>query len=404
MKAYFFAYLDDFFGIGFQTKAEADTAYDIFIATAAELGLQLQYDEAKTVPATQMTDFLGVIFCSRTLTLSLSAERIAKMLVTLRTIKATDTITVEDLQKIVGVLMFACIVFSLCRPFLRHMLNVLKSAGPNPVKRRRLPITADARDDIDLWIQIFTALNLNGRRISGLPAHARTIKAELYTDASFEGGGYFFGGLWRMWKWPKDMRDRIGDFAGLSADDGVFICELEALALLQAVRDIVAICAGSHDVARRLVCHIDNSPLVHMLTKHSSRSSACTPILRELTGLLLAYSVELAPVWISTDDNECADLLSAGTSLRHGATASGLVSTLRRWTMAHPDVTSWSARAPTRPELLSCFGKHPFAAPGAMERGIRPAHGDNPVCLTCGSDPCECAPSANRTWVRAVKL
>ena len=118
MKAYFFAYLDDFFGIGFQTKAEADTAYDIFIATAAELGLQLQYDEAKTVPATQMTDFLGVIFCSRTLTLSLSAERIAKMLVTLRAIKATDTITVEDLQKIVGVLMFACIVFSLCRPFL----------------------------------------------------------------------------------------------------------------------------------------------------------------------------------------------------------------------------------------------------------------------------------------------
>jgi hypothetical protein len=63
-----------------------------------------------------------------------------------------------------------------------------------------------------------------------------------YTDASFEGGGYFFGGLWRMWRWPADMRARIGDFAGLSNDDGVFICELEALALLQAIRDIIGIC------------------------------------------------------------------------------------------------------------------------------------------------------------------
>jgi hypothetical protein len=76
-----------------------------------------------------------------------------------------------------------------------------------------------------MWRRILTVLNLNGRPVSGLPAHARTIKAELYTDASFEGGGYFFGGLWRMWRWPADMRARIGDFADLSDDDGIFICD-----------------------------------------------------------------------------------------------------------------------------------------------------------------------------------
>ena len=403
MKAYFFAYLDDFFGLGFDTKAEADTAYQIFVDTAAELGLQLQYEDDKTVPPTQKTDFLGVIFCSRTLSLSLSPDRISKMLDDLLEIQASDTISVLHLQKTIGVLMFACVVFSLCRPFLRQMLNVLKAAGPSPPKRRLLAITAAARDDFEMWKRILTVLKLNSRPVSGLPTHARTIKAELYTDASFEGGGYFFGGLWRMWRWPADMRARIGDFAGLSDDDGIFICELEALALLQAIRDIIGICAGGN-VMRRLVCHIDNEPVVSMLTKHSSRSSACTPILRELTGMLLAHSLELFPVWIATADNDCADLLSAGTSLRHGATAEELVATLRRWTAAHPDVTGWSPRPPVRPELLHCFGRHPFGAPGSMERGIRcaPSRKNDAVCFTCGADPCECVAvkGVNRTWTR----
>ena len=52
------------------------------------------------------------------MSLSLSADRVTKMLADLRAIQATDTISVLDLQKIVGVLMFACVVFSLCRPFL----------------------------------------------------------------------------------------------------------------------------------------------------------------------------------------------------------------------------------------------------------------------------------------------
>ena len=165
----------------------------------------------------------------------------------------------------------------------------------------------------------------------------------------------------------------------------------------------IDICAGG-DVMRRLVCHIDNEPVVHMLTKHSSRSSACTPILRELTGLLLAHSLELSPVWIATDDNDCADLLSAGTSLRHGATAAQLLSTLRRWTTAHPDVTCWAPRPLARPGLLHCFGRHPFVAPGTMERGILPAlsRQRDAVCFTCGASPCDCVAvkRVHRTWTR----
>jgi hypothetical protein len=120
--------------------------------------------------------------------------------------------------------------------------------------------------------------------------------------------------------------------------------------------------------------------------------------------MLLAHSLELSPVWIATADNDCADLLSAGTSMRHGATAVELVATLRRWTAAHPDVTGWSPRPPVRPDLLHCFGRHPFEAPWSMERGIRcaPSRQDDAICFTCGADPCECVAvkGVHRTWTR----
>ena len=396
-KRYLFAFLDDFFGIGFATKAEADTAYGIFCKTADELGLPLQYAANKVVPPCTKTTFLGVVFCSRTNTLSLSEERIAKMKADLDALDMSDTVSVAELQKVIGVFMFATVVFSLCRPYLRRMLDLLKSAGPNPSKRLRLQFTAAARDDIAMWRRILGVLRLNCRPVYSLPLRRRTIKAELFTDASYVGGSYFIGGLWRCWRWGPDIRARIG----ASDDDGVFICELEALALLQAIRDLAPLFVGRRGRGgQTLICHVDNDPVVRMIAKHSSRSSACAPILRELTGLLLAYGLELSPTWIASADNEIADQLSRTDEI----SATELLSTLRRWTAAHPDITAWSPGAPVRPELLASFDRHPFEPRGSLNRGVAPAASDlaSGICIACGSDPCECdaVSSHHRVWTR----
>ena len=394
---YLFAYLDDFCGIGFATKAEADTAYEIFCAAADELGLPLQYADNKVVPPTQKAEFLGVVFCSRTQTLSLTAERVAKMAADLDALDAAATISVADLQSLVGVFMFTTVVFSLCRPFLRRMLNVLKAAGPNPPKRRQLPITTEAREDIDMWRRILGILRLNSQPVHSVPLRRRTVRAELYSDASFYGGAYFWGGVYRFWRWDSDIRERI---AG-SADDAVFICELEALALLQAIRDLAPMLLGRRGKGgQRLVCHIDNDPLVSMLTKHSSRSAACTPVLRELTGILLAYGLELAPVWIASAANEVADKLSRADEL----SAAELLETVRRWSAAHPDVSAWSRDPPLRPEMLETFDRHEFRPRGSPSYGVRHAQAElaaDRVCVKCGADPCECTASVHRTWTRS---
>eukprot|EP01045_Picozoa_sp_COSAG04_P026078 COSAG04_NODE_3548_length_2717_cov_2.496562_1_plen_232_part_00 len=228
------------------------------------------------------------------------------------------------MQTLIGVFMFGTVVFALCRPYLRRMLDVLKSAGPSPAKRRRLPITAEAREDIVMWRRILGVLRLNSRPVSSLGPRGK--------------GG------------------------------------------------------------RRLVCHIDNDPLVSMLAKHSSRSVACTPVLRELTGLLLAFGLELAPVWIASADNEVADQLSRANEL----SAAELLGTVRRWSAAHPDVSSWSRGPPVRPEMLETFDRHPWQPAGSPHFGVQHARVAlaPDICLACGADPCECGGSQHRVWVR----
>ena len=358
-KAFLFCYLDDWFAVGFTSKAQAQQAYDIFTDLAQRLGLELQYEDGKTVPPTQRTDFLGVIFCSTTMTLSLSPERIAKMLGDLDVLSASGSCSVRDLESLIGVFMFATIVFSFCRPHLRALMNVLRSVGPCPAKHRRLQLSAEAQEDIAMWRRILTVLDINRKPVSSLPLSRRTATAELYTDASFMGGGFFIGGIWHMWRWPADLRERIGN---LAVDDAVFICELEALALLVAWRVAAPLFAGRYD---RVVCHIDNKPLVDMLLRHSSRSTACTEVLKELTWLMLAYGPAIVPRWIATADNEAADLLSRASS----AHAAELLATLRDWSARSPDITTWKPLAPARPDLLPHIIRHPFSAPGSQVHG-----------------------------------
>ena len=90
-----------------------------------------------------------------------------------------------------------------------------------------------------MWLQILQVFRLNNLPIAAIPLHCSTCQVELYTDASFVAGGYFFGGRWRMWKWPAAWRtERIGFF---SQDDSIAICELEALALLVVVWDLATL-------------------------------------------------------------------------------------------------------------------------------------------------------------------
>jgi hypothetical protein len=63
-------------------------------------------------------------------------------------------------------------------------------------------------------------------------------------------------------------------------------------------------------VGCKLVVSVDNLPVVRMVNKFSTRSSACLPILQEICWLAALFDVELEVVWIDTKSNVFPDLLS----------------------------------------------------------------------------------------------
>ena len=161
-QVHLLAYLDDFFGTGFASNADAERAYAILCNTALELGMELKFAADKTSPPTcGPREFIGVVFCSRSMTMQLTPARLTKMLERISAVTAEGSITVGELRSLVGVLQFATVVFEIARLYLRFLLNLLRSAGPAPSKRQRLIFTADARSDLDMWRRIISVLNMN---------------------------------------------------------------------------------------------------------------------------------------------------------------------------------------------------------------------------------------------------
>jgi len=340
-------YLDDFAGWA-SSWSVAETGYLVTQILCRELGVPLQDNPLKTTPPSQHLEFLGVEF---TLTdgnmfVSLSLERVAKMLDTLDTIDLSAEIKVKELQSILGVLVFAACVIPAAKPYMRRMFNELRSCGPRPASNRRATVTTDIRHDIACWRTMLELLN--GSAICGTIS-SPYIGVELFTDASLGGWGVYFGGCVLMGAWPAHWRSRMAQAGSWEVD----IDFLEAVALLYGLRMVLPYCAGRG----RLTCRIDNQAVCGMLHNLSSRSATALPVMKEITLLLTVYGVEAIPVWIASADNEAADALSRD---HLGYDWRGIIA---RWNESQPDATRWHHLPPVRPDLMPLLHQERYRDP-----------------------------------------
>ena len=71
------------------------------------------------------------------------------------------------------------------------------------------------------------------------------------------------------------------------------------------LRAIVPLAANT-----RLRIFNDNQSVVGMLSKLTTSSSRCLPLIKEIVGLLVVYNVSLVVLWCDTHTNRHADILS----------------------------------------------------------------------------------------------
>ena len=330
------AYCDDFFA-----AAQSKGAAGWYLATWLNLmnELRLPYDlkkKGKIVFPRRQLEYLGIWICTNTMTCSLSVEKQDKLVTMITEFLRRARTNKKEIEQVHGRLNWAACVLPAVQILLLHL--------------RRL-MACGAGYGVDIWINVHVQADLNLiRRImmvfNGQPIvgsiNRRTLPFDLETDASLWGGGAWFGGHSRIFKWlriyePKDM------------------AIVEAMALRRALEEW-----GSCLAESLLHVWVDNQGLYHLLAGGSVHR--CTDLQRELVRIVLIcveWGIQLVPHWFEGEKNQYADAASRvhqpGREMEYQSKLDGLSAAWR----AGNEPWRWSRRAaavaPAAAQLLKSW-------------------------------------------------
>ena len=344
------AYLDDFWG-GTSGRPEAAAfSFMHFLSICEDLGVRLK--TSKMAPPATEGLFLGIHCSLPDMSISLGADRVIELSGRLRALLAESTVTIGELMSVVGVLVFCSVVIPAARCFYRRLLDALKADGARQRRYLRLPWTPGMREDVSTWMAVLD--RYNGRPVSRGVSDP-IFRHAGYSDASFSGFGWHLDGtvLFDRDTWPASWADRIGMH---SAHHDIYIVELELWGALLMLRAIIPL-AGARDgrSGGRLRVFNDNQSVVGMLSKLTTTSRRCLPLIKEIVGILVVFGVSLVVSWVDTVSNRHADLLSRFCDPTEHKVA--LMAELRQLRAAAPrrQLGPDDCRLPQRPDLADLF-------------------------------------------------
>ena len=282
-------YLDDFLSVE-DDQASANEFTEFFNSLCKDLGITIK--EKKNQCGTTV-DFLGIELDTIRMEARLPADKLhtAKNLATLALEKTS--LSIDELDQILGFLTFCAKVVSPGRAFLRRLFNAKTS------KASHIHLNEDMRADL-LWWQHFLP-QWNG--ITMLQPHRHSLW--LWTDASgnYGMGGYILKDGESLHSMPVEQA-YSEQFTTRLRQKHINVKEMTAI--LHALRRWLPLCKGSH-----LVLHCDNFPVAKGVKKTSIRGQAMHS-LRAIVMLAAVHDIEIESIWISTKQNAVADLLSRG--------------------------------------------------------------------------------------------
>ena len=299
------SYLDDFGGCAnegnhHKSTRAGDFSFLHFLSLARHVGCVIAPEEGKTDRPTRFAQiYLGFEVVCKELCVRLDAERIKSMVALMDGLMSRATISVKELQSLIGLLVFAAVVIPGARFAYSGLLDKVRSLKGRAPKSHLLAVDKVFKDDCEMYKTLMHRMNGLGV-VQG--ARRPCVRWEAYSDASFLGWCYWAeAGHYKDAEWPRPwLKSRIGL---LTKFKDIFICELEAWGVLFMCRDLMCLCA--HGL---LHIHCDNAPVVAMLRRHTARSSRCAPIIREIEFLSALYDCELCVHHVRTYDNTLADL------------------------------------------------------------------------------------------------
>lgn len=278
--------MDDF-GTFAHTAEECNKNLRIMLEVCRKAGFEVQ--PTKVVWATTLLEFLGIIIDNYNQQLKISEERIREITELLSESKSKVVFTKRQLLSLIGKLTFCSKVVRCGKTFTRRLIELSKKVKH---LHQKIRLSRHALEDIRWWSQ--SLVSHNG--VCFFPSDWVSDEVcHLYTDASDLAISGTYGNAWFY-------RCFVGSYFEFKSKPIVY---RELLALVVCLATF-----GRHLSHKRLVLHIDNIAVVHIVNNVYSKCSDIMVLVRKLYHIMSQYKMECKAVYINTKANTWADSLS----------------------------------------------------------------------------------------------
>lgn len=277
-------YIDDLAGAECMQKAAK--AYQELGNLLYNCGLEESVSKACS-PCTKMI-FLGTMFDTEELTLSITSERLQEILLLVDQWLQKTHATLHELQSLIGKLQFVSNCVKPSRIFICRLLNWLRQIHATEML---VPIPPDFRKDLVWWKNFLP--RYNGVSMMDMDEFSEPDSV-ISTDACLRGCGGWFAG-----------RYFHSDFPLFIKEQELHINALEMLTIVVALK-----LWGPLLRHQKMIVFCDNLSTVRILHSGYTRNEFLQACLREICYIAAIYEFQLKAKFISGIENRISDYLS----------------------------------------------------------------------------------------------
>ena len=282
-------YCDDFILVGFEEgRKSCHQLVSCFERVCSELGVPLAHD--KSVGPTTKLVYLGLEIDTIKQAVSIPNEKLIAIVGKVKSALDASSITLKELQSLIGSLTFVCKAIAPGRAFLRRLIDLVIG-----VKKQWLHIrlSKGAKCDLKMWLVFLQ--DFNGCAIIPEQFWRDECDLQLFTDASGSVGyGGYFKGMWFQGKWPWGDNDTKKSIAWLE-----FFPVVVSVALW-----------GDSLKGKRILVRSDNEAVVAIINKQTSRCPDIMRLVRFFVLQCLKLCLCISARHIPGKINDIADSLS----------------------------------------------------------------------------------------------
>lgn len=279
--------LDDFLIVN-HTLQDCQTDLNTFLQMCANINVPMSRE--KTIGPATCISFAGIELDTLQMLARLPVDKVKKCFSLIDSFLERKSVTLREMQSLIGTLNFACTVILPGRAFLRRLIDVTKGIKK---PHHHIRINNETKKDLYMWCEFLRDYNCKSFFLSDNWFNSESLA--LYTDSSASlGFGGLMGQRWFYGAWSNE----------------ILVRKLN-IAILELYPIVVALYLWGSDLAnKRISIFSDNLAVVDIINKQTSKEPRIMCLLRQLVLTCLRYNILIKSCHVPGHMNVLADHLS----------------------------------------------------------------------------------------------